>query len=251
MVNTDSKRVKAISTKRPELTAGRFRLCSGFTLIEMLVVMVILSIMVSMVAISTSGNFDRELRKEAERFRTVFIAAADEAAFATAEIGVFLSEKRYAFLRYDPIARGWVMMNNEPFEMHTLPENVVLRYSVEGFSRSQADGSLYGSPDYEEIELFAETEDPDTQALREAVRALEQQGVDLAAQGSLGEAIRQETIDLTPQIYTLSSGEQSAFEVEFLAGVPDQVGLIVRVESDGFSRPVVVSDSAESSDAET
>ena len=213
--------------------------------------MVILSIMVSMVAISTSGNFDRELRKEAERFRTVFIAAADEATFAPAEIGVFLGEKRYAFLRYDAIARGWVMMNTEPFVLHTLPENIALRFSVEGFSRSQGDGSFYDRTDYEEIELFAETEDPDTQALREAVSALEQQSVDLEAQGSLGEVIRQEAIDLTPQIYTLSSGEQSAFEVEFFAAVPDQAELVVRVESDGFSRPVVVTDSAKASDGET
>lgn len=58
---------------------GSLRRTRGFTLIEMLAVVVLAGIVVAMVTISAAPNPRRELRMQAEQLGQLFIAAQDEA----------------------------------------------------------------------------------------------------------------------------------------------------------------------------
>lgn len=66
---------------------------TGFTLIEILVVLVIIAVLVSMATINTShdGRYD-DLKNESERLKFILTAAADEALFQNKNLGIVLSK---------------------------------------------------------------------------------------------------------------------------------------------------------------
>ena len=79
----------------------------GFTIIELLVVLVILALFTSMVIISIGDNSVRQMRAEAERFQSLVIAAADEAVFSSSQLGFLLETDGYQVLRLDPLTGRW------------------------------------------------------------------------------------------------------------------------------------------------
>ena len=66
------------------------QVCSlnGFSLIELIIVILIIGFFSGMVLINVGNNFNRELRSEAERLQQIIIAGSDEAVFSSSEIGV-------------------------------------------------------------------------------------------------------------------------------------------------------------------
>lgn len=85
------------------------RRVAGFTLIEILVVMVLIALLASVVAFTVGqGNQRRELINEAKRLHAVLRLAADEAIYQNLEIGVVIDEKGYEFLGYDEDKEVWV-----------------------------------------------------------------------------------------------------------------------------------------------
>ena len=63
------------------------QVCSqnGFSLIELVIVLLIIGFFSGMVLINVGSNFNRELRSEAERFQQIIIAGSDEAVFSSPE----------------------------------------------------------------------------------------------------------------------------------------------------------------------
>ena len=75
---------------------------SGFTMIELLVVITIIGVMSAAIVMNVSPNDPRRnMQKEAMRMVAVFRIAADEAAFQQVEIGVEVFDDGYRFLRWD------------------------------------------------------------------------------------------------------------------------------------------------------
>jgi general secretion pathway protein H len=81
---------------------------SGFTLIEVMVVMVIIGIIISIGVLSFGivGN-DRELQRQAMRMTTLIEMASDEAQMQGREYGLELLHNGYRFVEYDPFVVQW------------------------------------------------------------------------------------------------------------------------------------------------
>ncbi len=88
----------------------------GFTLIEMLVVVVIIGILASTIVLGFVGS-DREenLRTEAERLATLIEMARSEAIQRNEEWGLAISSTGYRFLVLDPHTNLWVEQKSGPF----------------------------------------------------------------------------------------------------------------------------------------
>jgi general secretion pathway protein H len=81
---------------------------SGFTLIEILIVVVIIGI-ISAIVVLGLGNIgdDRELQTEARRITSLIELASDEATFQGRNFGLELLQKGYRFVEHDPLTGAW------------------------------------------------------------------------------------------------------------------------------------------------
>ncbi|UCE30241.1 MAG: GspH/FimT family pseudopilin [Burkholderiales bacterium] len=91
---------------------GRPRASGGFTLIEMLVVIVIAGIVISLLTISSGSNPQRELRFEAERLAQLLALAREEAQVRGIAIRFDSTERVYRFLTVQD--REWQPMRDDP-----------------------------------------------------------------------------------------------------------------------------------------
>ncbi|MFT5716107.1 MAG: general secretion pathway protein H [Oleiphilaceae bacterium] len=108
----------------------------GFTLIELMVVMVLLGL-ISSIALTTvgGGNQKRELNNEVNRLHAVLRMAAEEAIFSNTEIGVAIEEDLYEFLTYDEEEGTWTLAEPHFLRSYTLPEWISLEFQREGKER--------------------------------------------------------------------------------------------------------------------
>lgn len=97
---------------------------AGFTLLETLVVITIISVLAVGVVMSLSNNSDRLVMAEAERLQQVMQMAADEAIFQKTEIGMAFTKHSYRFMQYDIVAGNWKDLSAKPFRAYTLPDDM-------------------------------------------------------------------------------------------------------------------------------
>ena len=104
---------------------ARGRASAGFTLIEMMVVVVIIGIMINY-AVLSFGNISPadQLNTEASRLRSLLEVAKEEALLRSSIIGVDILEDGYDFLRLDE--GKWQPINDEMFRSRKLPDDVRL-----------------------------------------------------------------------------------------------------------------------------
>lgn len=97
---------------------------SGFTLIEILVVIVLISIILSMATLAiTTGTPKERLKTEAQRFSALLQLAQDEALLNATEFGIRLDEEGYQFVI--ATEEGWqAVKNNNIFRKRLLPANM-------------------------------------------------------------------------------------------------------------------------------
>lgn len=109
------------------------RIDSGFTLVEILVVIVIVGTVLSITMLSFGilGN-DRELQTEAKRFVALTEVVQDEAAMQGREFGIELMTAGYRFVEYDALAARWDdVPGDDLLRLRALPEDVEFELFLE------------------------------------------------------------------------------------------------------------------------
>ncbi len=83
----------------------------GYTLVEMLVVLMVIGIMLGLVSLSIAPDPQAKLKRDAERLETLFALAAEEAQLTSHPIAWRGDEKGYAFFRRE--RDGWRAMQGD------------------------------------------------------------------------------------------------------------------------------------------
>ena len=153
------------------------RRSAGFTLLELMVVLVIIGIILTFTMLSVGGDDIGELmEQETHRMTTLLELASDEAVLRGEELAVLFSEEGYEFLVL--IEERWQTTTEDGLlKAYTLPADIELRLEIEGeppiltASAAGDEAVVYEADDEEEEE------------------------------------------ELQPQVFILSSGEMTPFTV--------------------------------------
>lgn len=194
----------------------------GFTLIEIMVVMVIVGVMVGMITLVASGNRDkRELENEARRLIAVLQMAADEAVMQNVEIGLELTEDGYSFRGFDEKNRQWIELPQRFLMASLFPPSIQVNTDALG------PGFELRKKDPRESSMFRDFGDDDD----------DEENDDRNAEDGDSQSAEKDEEDeqepFRPQILMLSSGETTPFSVTLSSlSTP---GIAYKVVSDGVN----------------
>lgn len=181
----------------------------GFTLLEVMVVLVIIGLLLSMVNLGGSGRqAQSETEQLARRFQGAFDMYREEAVFQNIDLGVAILPESTTLLSYQDINSQEFTAGLDREELDALAKNPWQAYSGRL-------GATIEVPEQVSLALFVEGVEVDTETL---------QG-DGDDEGPL------------PALLFLSSDEYTPFRIE-LGHIDDQVFLIT-VKGDGFN-PVTI-----------
>lgn len=158
----------------------------GFTLIEILVVVVIVATIVGTVVLSMGlvGD-DRELDTERNRLASLIEVIQDEAMMQGREFGLEFMLTSYRFVEFDPFTFQWSdVPGDELFRLRTLPEEMEFELFIEGQRITlELDPQQFSDPEEETSTGFK---------------------------------------DYEPHLFVFSSGEATPFELRLRRDVNDQ-----------------------------
>ena len=173
------------------------RRASGFSLIELLVVISVIGIITSMVLLSLGVlRDDRQLRTEARRISSLLELAQDEAVMQGREFGLEVMASSFRFVEYDAFQLRWVeLVGDDMFRFRQLPEDIEFDLLLEG-------QIIMLGMDPQQIE------DPDSKDVRISTEAY------------------------APHVLIFSSGESTPFELQ-IVNRSEQQKVIVRGDLTG------------------
>ncbi len=170
----------------------------GFTLVEILVVMVIIAVLTAgaMLSMSFLGS-DRALDAEGRRLSTLMNYAEEQASLQTREFGLYCSSGGYEFLIFDAITNQWEpVTQDDALRPRSLPDGLKLQLNVDGQDVKLLDA----------MPAPSSAPTPDTSAPQSAYAAYAQAA---AAAASGPDAQPQ----LQPQVMIFSNGDLSTFRI--------------------------------------
>ena len=113
---------------------------SGFTLLELLLVMTIIGILAATVTLAVSDAGARQrVQTEAERVALAIELARTEALTRNEIWGLSVSPSGYAFQTYDPEADEWEVLDERPFQPRRAEDGLLFTVQAELAQHSQAD----------------------------------------------------------------------------------------------------------------
>lgn len=110
----------------------RFNQASGFTLVEILVVLIIVSVMSGIVVTSLPSSFQNsDFDEESLRLKTVIELIREESLTRASEYGLKTDKDNYSFFVYNEIEQNWTQLNTKPYAEHKLGYGILLKTSIE------------------------------------------------------------------------------------------------------------------------
>ena len=105
---------------------------SGFTLLELMVVLVLVGIIFSFAVLSIGGDDVAEaMERETRRLERLIVLAGEEAVLRSEEVAIHFSEDGYTFLLLQ--ADGWQEPENDTLlRSRNLPAGIRMRLEVQG-----------------------------------------------------------------------------------------------------------------------
>lgn len=165
------------------------RRAAGFTLLEILVVMVVIGVLATLVSLSVSGRaVDDRMQAESRRLEELLRLASDEAQAKGVELGFRQTTEGFDFLTPDSSSGQWTVLPDGLFRPRQIEEPFYLELRVDGRVVKPA-----------AVAVRDDTEDDDT---------------DEKPETGLASAARGEETRLEPQLLILSSGEMTAFTLD-------------------------------------
>lgn len=133
---------------------------SGFTLIELMVVLVIAGMLVTFASLSVSNSADKQLQTEAKRFISLVKFAADEAIMNSREIILKVEEQGYSFNTPGPGNTLVDLGKDDPiFRARELPDHMHIGGEISGekllFEKNK---DRDAPPDFGKIGIFSSGE---------------------------------------------------------------------------------------------
>jgi general secretion pathway protein H len=167
--------------KAPALIAKQ----RGFTLIEVMVVVVLIGLMASLVQFNFSGNKPVDkLKHESARFAAIFEVAADYGMLNNIELGLIVKKDSYQFLGYD--GTRWTEIPEQDWQANvTVPEDIVLSIELDDLPIEEPmlfDADTFKEKDEDDFTLLSKEEQEEK---------------------------------IIPQVYILSGGDLTPFSLTF------------------------------------
>jgi general secretion pathway protein H len=167
----------------------------GFTLIEMMLVIVMIGLMASVVQYNAGGDKQATLLKQTSmRFAGVFDVAAEYSMLNNVELGLLVDKTSYQFLAYDG-TRWTDVGDNELLVVTPLPEGVEIKLELDDLP-------------IEEPLLYDPQQDDDEGLFSSEDSFEDEDDLD----GNRGEKKKKKLI---PQVYILSGGDLTPFSLTF------------------------------------
>ena len=175
---------------------------SGFTMIEVVVVVVVLGILMGSAVISLNvGGDQRGMQAYGQRMAQRIELARDRAIQNNQEWGLRVTREEYLFVAFDELQRQWIPQSQPPFKPDEAPQPVLYELRVQDGAGNELNTGL-----------FAQAKDDDSQT-----------------------AVETDSQEL-PDVVFFSSGEASQFALEVTPQNAAQDSVQgFRLVTDGFS----------------
>ncbi len=119
---------------------------TGFTLLEILVILLIVGLIASVVVVSISGsNYKTELRSATYKISRQIELARNESTFRNELWGIEIKRNTMRFLKFDPVTETWNSQTKRAYISHQLSENFELKLETKDVQQSSQSDELEDS----------------------------------------------------------------------------------------------------------
>jgi general secretion pathway protein H len=174
----------------------------GFTLLEIMLVMLLLGLMASYVVVNfVSESRTSALQKETDRLQQLVQVVSETAILKQVDFGLVLNDKGYQFLLHD--GQQWLEVGEPKFmRFHPWPEAVTAELELEGLS--WAEDSILGQEEFRKLQ---------EELQEQQAEAADEEDKKTQKDGQAKTPVKPREKPLLPNIYILSSGDISPFQL--------------------------------------
>ncbi|MBL4910439.1 MAG: type II secretion system minor pseudopilin GspH [Alteromonadaceae bacterium] len=198
---------RAVNRRLPrQNTHKNYHKSSGFTLLEVMMVVMVVGIMASFIQFNVGGDTpDKQLKKASDRFVAIFDAAAEYGLLNNIELGLYIKDNHYQFLGYD--GTRWSDVPEQALlAVHTLPEGLKVTLALDDLPIEEPllfDANVL-IDQQKNAAIDGQTDESSDKKTNNNEQSKQQ-----------GEQQKRRVKNRIPQVYLLSGGDISAFSLTF------------------------------------